>query len=183
MVTEFSVFTFDSVAFINLVISSVVGVLSGLLISHFYWKKNAPVERILKELKRVLPHYLHPVRYPQFYSQSSKRVTADQEPPLDTDFPHIVYSIFSSNSIKVDTSFEVLFAIVDTGRNFENPEGISVQDHLGRSITSEFCGLGFASSTFVAAPHGEEVNSKITVTLVDTAGNRTVQTFSFNIVP
>lgn len=175
--------SFDPVAFLNLVLSSLIGVATGWAIAHWYWKRSAPVERIVKELKRALPYYLHPLRYPQFYSQSAKKITPDQQPPADTDVPHVVYAVLSHHVIRAGSDFEVLLNILDTGRNFENPDGLQMHDHVGRSVSVQFAGLGFASAMIIATPVDGRQAGKITVRLKDTAGMANEQTLSFDITP
>lgn len=175
--------TFDPVAFVNLLISSLVGVTAGWLIAHWYYVRAAPVERILKELKRVLPYYLHPVRYPQFYSPSAKRVEPEQPPPADTDVPHVLYAISSRHAISPGSPFELLLCIRDTGRNFDNPQGLSLEDHRQRSIAPEFSGLGFASAAFIADVDTGVTDYRISIRLRDTSGKENRQTLLFHIKP
>ncbi len=173
--------TFDAVAFVNILISSLIGVAAGWLISHWYFMRAAPVERILKELKRVLPYYLHPVRYPQFYAPSAVRVDPVPPPPQDTDIPHLTHAICTRQSVQPGSRFEVLFAIVDTGRNFDNPAGLSLRDHLGRDVPAEFSGLGLASAVFTAAANQDQAVNTITIVLRDTSGKEYRQTLSLPI--
>lgn len=175
--------TFDLVSFVNLVISSLIGVASGLLITHWYWRRSAPVERIVKELKLVLPYYLHPIRHPQFYSPSARKVAPDQEAPADTDVPHIEYAVLSNNVITAGSDFEVMLSIRDTGRNFENPDGLLIRDHVGREVHANFSGLGFASAAIVATPNPTQQVNTITVRLRDTVGKENEQSISFHITP
>lgn len=174
---------FDPVAFVNLLISSVIGVAAGWLIAHWYYKRSAPVERILKELKRVLPYYLHPVRYPQFYSPGARRVEPEQQPPADTDVPHVLYAISSIQELHPGTQFELLLCIRDTGRNFDNPNGLSLEDSQRHSIDAQFSGLGFARASFVVDAKTDSTTYCVGVRLRDNAGHENHQTLSFRITP
>ena len=172
---------FDLPSFVNLVLSSLIAMVSGWAVSHLYWKRSASVERILKELKDVLPHYLHPMRYPQFYSTHSVRIAPNEELPEDSDIPHVRYAIYSTQDIRENDEFDILLAIVDTGRNFENPGGLQIRDHMQREVTASFAGLGFTTATILSTPRPSQNRCHFLVCLKDTIGKEMTQTFSFSI--
>lgn len=171
--------TFDPVAFVNLLLSSLIGVASGWLIAHGYWKRSAPVERILKELKSALPRYLHPLRFPQFHAPGAHRIEFDADTPPDTDVPRLVSAVFSQYPVRPGTQVELLLNILDRGRNFENPEGIRIEDHLGRRVVAHFAWLGYATATIDATPLEGDAPGRIRVRLHDTSGRRSETTLSF----
>lgn len=172
--------TFDPVAFVNLLLSSLIGVASGWLIAHLYWKRSAPVERILKELKRVLPAYLHPLRYPQFHTPSARSVEPTPAGPADLDVPRLVGAVLSEHPVRPGTQLELLLNILDRGRNFDNPAGLDIRDHRGRKVAAEFAGIGYAIARIDAVPAEGMAAGCITVQLADTAGKSHRQTLCFD---
>jgi hypothetical protein len=171
--------SFDPVAFVNLLLSSLIGVASGWLIAHWYWKRSAPVERILKELKGALPQYLHPLRFPQFHAPTAHRIEFDVTRPPDLDVPRLVSVVLSRNPVAPGAAVELLLNFVDRGRNFENPAGLQIHDHCGRAVKAHFAWLGYATATFEATPLPGSDSGRITVRLRDTAGHENVQTLDF----
>jgi hypothetical protein len=174
--------TFDPVAFVNLLLSSLIGVASGWLIAHWYWKRSAPVERILKELKGALPRYLHPLRFPQFHAPSARRIELDPGTPADMDVPRLVSAVFSHHPVRPGAQVELLFNILDRGRNFDNPSGIRIEDHLGRRVVAHFAWLGYATATIDATPLEQPGKGRITVRLRDSAGKENLQTLDFDFI-
>lgn len=175
--------TFDLANFINIAIGCVLGAIVSWIIAHFYWKLNAPMERVVKELKAVLPHYLQPLRYPQFYTDDAVTVSPEEAAPKDTDIPHVTHAIFSRKDIHAGDQVEVLLHLIDLKRNLENPSGITAKDHLNRALPVHFNGLGLASLEFVAEQLSGETQHKLTIDLADTAGNKNSQTLVFTIKP
>jgi len=170
---------FDLPSFVNLVVSAAISVVLSWLIAHWYYRKSGPVERMLKEIKSVLPSYFHPVIYPQFYSSDIMTVSPDQPFPNDPDTPHIECVTFSKKVIVDGDRVDVLLKVRDTGRNLENPSGISVRDHLERELAVKSIGLGFAAITLRAKLDAKDPLTKLTVTLTDTAGKRNTQSIPF----
>jgi len=170
---------FDLPSFVNLLLSTVLSVVVSWIIAQWYYRKSGPVERMLKEIKSVLPSYFHPVIYPQFYSSDIMTVSPDQPFPKDTDTPHIECATFSKKVILDGDSVDVLLKVRDTGRNLENPSGIDVRDHLERELAVKSIGLGFAAITLRANLDSKHPPHQLTVTLTDTAGKRNTQSIPF----
>jgi hypothetical protein len=66
----YDVLFFDVAAFINLVLGTLLSVLTSWLIAHWYFKKKSPAERIGAEIQSDLRRALMPILYPQFYDSS-----------------------------------------------------------------------------------------------------------------
>lgn len=173
----------NSTTVLSIILGSIIGALVSWLIAHIYWKLNAPVERVVKELKDVLPHYLHPLRYPQFYTHDVMKVEAEQEVPKESDIPRVTHAVFSKKDIRDGDKVEVLLHLLDLGRNLENPDGISVKDHFDRDCPVLFAGLGLACFEFTANKTDGKGSYRLTVNLKDTARNTNSQTFIFTIKP
>lgn len=173
--------TFDLSSFINILLSGLIGVVTSWVIAHWYYRKHGPVGRMLKEIKRVLPEYFHPIIYPQFYSLDAVTIAPSQSSPKDLDVPHIEYAILSKKRIVDGDDVEVLFKLRDMGRNLENPSGIRARDHLDRDVAVRSIGLGFASIAFRAELKPGSPQSHLTVTLEDVGGKRKTQSIPFSI--
>lgn len=172
--------SFDFVSLFNIIFGSVLGAMASWMVSHHYWKKNSSSERILKEIKRILPVFFMPLRHPQFYSDDTQTAVPEQPSPANPDIPHVVNAVFSKKIIKEGDQVEVLLEIRDHGINLVIPNGVFARDHLERNVAAKICGIGYASISFKADAAQHQQN-KITITLKDTAGNENTQSISFSI--
>ena len=173
--------TFDFSAIINLVISGLIGVFTSWIVTHWYYKKNSPSERILKEIEKALPNYFLPVLYPQFFSSESAKVLPDPPPPEDKDIPHVEYARLSTSKIPACAFVEVLLKVRDLGLNLENPSGIKIRDQLERDLAIKRAGMGFVTFKFMTDPLPQSGQCALTVTLEDSNGRHNVQSIPFSI--
>ena len=171
----------DYPSLVNLVISALIGVITSWWISHIYYLKNSPTERILQEIQKGLPNYLLPVVKPQFYRSDSDKVLPLPEPPQDKNIPHVEYAIFSKRDNYANDQAQALIKVKDLGFDLENPGGISVLDHLQRPLPVQRIGLGYIEVEFIVTPIAAGSNYNLTVSLRDAGGRNNAQSVKFHV--
>jgi hypothetical protein len=174
--------TFDLPSFFNIVLSGLIGVITSWFITHWYYLKNSPTERMLKELRKALPNYLLPVVEPQFYRSDSERLLPFPAPPEDPDIPHAEYAILSDRNPAPNVPLQVLFKIRDLGFDLENPSGVQVCDHLQRQLSVQRIGLGYITVQFITTPLPCSGQYALTITLSDQGGRINTQSVRFYVV-
>lgn len=180
---------FDLAAFINLVISSIIGVLTGWGISRHYFKKVAPAEIIADQLRSGLQKALMPILYPHFFNKENSFIIHPEQPgPTNKDVPSVEYAVVRGNAIFSNQRVEVLIKVIDLGGDLDNPNGISIRDHKDNHLGVVAIGLGFAHFSFHTS-NDAAGPQRLTVTLQDEGHhvgnrkNRNVQTLPFSVLP
>jgi len=173
--------SFDPSSFINIVIGGVVGAAGSWIVTHLYWIKSAPTERILKEIKRARPEPIRPIRFPELYAPGAVEITPVEKRPSDTDTPHVLKAKFPKSEFSDGEIVDVLMELLDTGRNLDNPGGITVLDPGKKELPVKFAALGLAHFRLQVKKSDDQPNPVLTVQLADTANHKNTQTIPVTI--
>ena len=173
---------FDLPSLVNLVLSSLIGVATSWWISHLYFKKNSPTQRILDELQKELPNYLLPVIRPQFFTSNSLKTLPEPGAPTDKDFPHVEYAKFEHRSYSLDQQIQALLKVTDLGYDLENPTGISILDHRQRPLPLQRTGFGFLEIQFISSALSRGEKYFLTISLRDLGGRTYTQRIDINVL-
>jgi hypothetical protein len=159
------------------------GGLVGWVITHIYYKKVTPTERIAKDLRKGLQQALFPIIHPEFYGDERNEVIPEPPPPINKDIPHVVLATFDSKNIKANQTVKVLLKIEDSGLNFDNPTGVAVRDHHGVLVPLRFAGFGFVILKFQTKDGDQAGQHSLSVVCTDTGQvqNQLAQSLSFYI--
>jgi hypothetical protein len=178
----YDVLFFDVAAFINLVLGTLLSVLTSWLIAHWYFKKKSPAERIGAEIQSDLRRALMPILYPQFYDSSKRLQVSPEQGYPGRDIPYVKEAIFSQKEFPRGGKVEVLLSIRDSSKNLDTETGIKVYDHKRQSVGVIVIGFSFVTFDLLVAANERTGEHKITVELKDDLNNSNVMTFKFNVV-
>lgn len=169
-------------------INAVVSVICSWLVASVYFRKVTRAEQVAEQIRHGLQRALLPTLHPHFFDQErSLSIYPEQNPPGNADIPYVEVARVTPRRVGPGGKLDVLLKLRDSGYDLDNPEGVSVHDHLGRAVGVTSLGLGFCRCTIPIEDIPASYEGEITIELRD-AGlhtrrvpNQNVQTLRFTI--
>lgn len=150
------------------IFGGVISLAGSLLVTHLYYRKSKPVERMLQSITENLRRTLVRSRFPEFFESKDANILFDRGfQSSRPDTPQVDEVILDRAIIYPGNKVNVLLKVVDMGLNFRNPEGATVKDHHGNSLKVDNVGFGYMRFAFQVKDTDAPASYKISVDLAD----------------
>ena len=170
------------------IFSTMAGIVSAWGLTHYYFKKSSPAERIAAQIKLGLQKALYPLLYPQFFDGARTLTILPEQPqPTDRDVPRVEFAKLVGLTVHCGQEVQMLIKLKDDGFDLDNPRGITVRDHRDNPLAVVPLGFGYIRISFRTADNERFGQHRITVEMIDmghhTSGtpNRNTQSLVFVI--
>lgn len=164
---------------LNQVLGAVIGTLTSIAISWYFYKKSDIFNRVADERLRNLERIEIEKKLGKIYEFSLRFA-----PPKDLDIPHIYQIWLDKNAIKPGGVCSMLFYVGDNGFNFLGVDGLEVIENTSQlSFPTVRQGHGYYSCEAKFPSNSPSGLHTISFTLKDRKGNINKQSFKIDVLP